>query len=199
MRARVYTTQVQAAHAANTAEVEENQAAEVASVQIREVGAREEAEDALASTVDDVVAAAVEDVETRLHALQVETAGQIAAMEEQLVQVQEKAEAKFKDTIKALEETLARERGEREAEKLEHDWHEQALQDTKLALKVAETKASETLAIAVERVRAEAKAETETQVMAAKAEAEAGWSELCDILGAQATEATETSAAAKRA
>lgn len=172
---------------------------QVASVQLKEKGAREEAEGALASTVDGVVAAAVAGVESRLQALQLETAGQIAAMEEQLDQAQEKAEAKFKDQIKALEETLGRERGEREAEQLEHDWHEQALKDTKLAMEVAEAKASETLAIAVERVRAEAKAETETQVMAAKAEAEAGWSDLCDILGAQATEATETSAAAKRA
>jgi hypothetical protein len=123
---------------------------------------------------------------------------QITAMEEQAVQAQEKAEAEFRGQIKVLEETLARERGEREAEKLEHDWHTQALKDMKMALEVAEAKASETLTIAEERIRAETKTDVQTQVMAAKAEAEAGWSELCDILGSQATEAMETSAAAQR-
>ena len=63
---------------------------------------------------------------------------------------------------------------------------------------MAEAKASETLTIAEERIRAETETDAQTQVMAAKAEAEAGWSELCDILGSQATEAMETSAAAQR-
>ena len=194
----VCTTQMKAAHAANMAEIEEKQAAEVASVKQKEERAREEADDALESVVDGVVAAAEGDVGKRLAALQVDMTEQIAAMEEQVVQAQTKAEAEFRGQIKALEETLARERGEREAEKLEHDWHTEALKDTKLALEVAEAKAAETLTITEERIRAEAMSEAHTQVLAAKAEAEAGWSELCDILGSQATEAMETSAAAQR-
>ena len=180
------------------AEVEKRQATELASVKLKEESAREEADDALETVVDGVVAAAEGDVDERLSALQVDMAEQIAAMEEQVVQARAKAEAEFRGQIKALEETLARERGEREAEKLEHDWQTQALKDTKLALEVVEAKASETLTIAEERIRAETTAEAQTQIMAAKAEAEAGWSELCDILGSQATEAMETSAAAQR-
>ena len=190
---------MKAVQAASAAEVEEKQAAEVDDVKTTEEGAREDAEDTLSTVVDGVVAAANDDVDERLQTLQVDMATQIAAMEEQMALAYQKAEAEFGGKVKELEEVLARERGEHAAEKLEHDWAQQEAKEAKLALEVAEKSAAEALAVAQERIRADVQAEAETQVTAAKAEAEAGWSELCDILGSQATEAMETGAAAERA
>ena len=223
---------VQATKDAKAAEVAESQDEEIDGVKNTEEQARSNAEVTLHATVDDIVAAAEGQVDDRLEALQIDMQGQITAIEEQHVAAREIAEAEFSTKITELESELARERGSRAAEKLEHDWAVEKTQEANVKLgcvffyrfmlfffivlccfsivlccvcvkndrfaRLAEKQAEEALAAAGKKIRGEVGAEAETQVEAAKAEAEAGWSELCDILGSQATEAMEQQAAAER-